>query len=98
MEAHRKCVEGFIGAFPDIRVRPVRSFGAGDWACAEYVLEGTYRGPLAGPGGQALPATNKKVRMRICNVVRFEGGTIAEEVGYFDFLGLLSQLGVFPGR
>ena len=73
-------------------------FRAGDWARAEYVLEGTYRGPLAGPGGQALPATNKKVRMRICNVVRFEGGTIAEEIGYFDFLGLLSQLGVFPGR
>ena len=95
--AHRRWVEGFIGAFPDLRVRQVRSFGGGDWACAEYVIAGTHEGPLAGPGGQAMPATKKKVQFRLCNVLRFEGGKIAEEIAYFDFLGMLSQLGVLPG-
>ena len=75
----------------------MRSFGGGDWACAEYVIAGTHEGPLAGPGGQAMPATKKRVQFRLCNVIRFDARKIAEEIAYFDFLGMISQLGVVPG-
>jgi predicted ester cyclase len=63
---------------------------------AEGVLEGTHKGPLAGPGGQMIPATYKRVRLPFCELTRMENGKIAEELVYFDLVGMLMQLGLMP--
>lgn len=95
-DAHRKFVKGFVTAFPDLQFKEERSFGQGDWACTVMVGTGTHTGPLEGPGGQTIPATNKPVRLPFCEVSRIEGGEIAEEHAYFDLLGMMAQLGVAP--
>ena len=50
-------------AFPDLHIETVRSFGQGDWVCVEWVVTGTHTGPLMGPGGETIPATNKTARV-----------------------------------
>ncbi|MEE9593762.1 MAG: ester cyclase [Thermoplasmata archaeon] len=94
--AHREEAQAYVTAFPDIQFEEERSFGQGEWVCDVYVATGTHTGPLEGPGGQALPATNKPLRLEFCGVTKFEGGKIAEEHNYFDLLGMMAQLGLAP--
>ncbi|MEE9324219.1 MAG: ester cyclase [Dehalococcoidia bacterium] len=89
-----KMVQGIIEAFPDGRVEAKRSFGQGDWGCMELMFTGTHGGPLLGPGGKTIPATNKPVRFPYCIVVKFENGEITELNEYFDQVEILSQLGL----
>ncbi len=96
IDAHRESMQGLITAFPDMRAENVRAFGQGDWVCTEISFTGTHKGPLAGPGGQTIPATNKPVRMTLCGVAKIEGGRITEEHNYFDLLGMMAQLGLAP--
>lgn len=96
LDAHRKDVTGLIAAFPDMKVTTTTLFGQGEWVAAEGVLEGTHKGPLAGPGRQMIPATNKRVRLPFCELTRMENGKIAEERVYFDLVGMLTQLGLMP--
>jgi len=96
LDAHRKDVEGLATAFPDMKLTTSLLFGQGDWVAAEGVLEGTHKGPLAGPGGQMIPATYKRVRLPFCELTRMENGKIAEERVYFDLAGMLMQLGLMP--
>ncbi len=91
-------VQGIIQAFPDGRVEKKQSFGQGDWLCAELMFAGTHTGPLQGPGGSAVPATNRTVRFPYCLVLRFEGAEVTELHEYFDQLELLTQLGLMPAR
>ncbi|MEE9164474.1 MAG: ester cyclase, partial [Thermoplasmata archaeon] len=92
----REAAEMFVTAFPDARSKKERSFGQGDWVCQEYTITGTHTGPLKGPGGEAIPATNQPVRLRGCGVYKFEGGEITEEHDYSDSLGMMAQLGLAP--
>ncbi len=80
--ALRKVFEEFLTAFPDIRSKAERSFGQGDWVCMEYTLTGTHTGPLKGPGGETIPATNEPFRLQGCGVYKFEDGEITEEHDY----------------
>ena len=95
-DARVKWVQGILEAFPDGRVEKKRSFGQGDWLCMELAFAGTHKGPLLGPGGKAVPATNKKVRFPYCLVLKFEGGEVTELHEYFDQLELLMQVGLMP--
>lgn len=96
LDAHRKDVEGLITAFPDMKVTTTMLFGQGDWVAAEYVMEGTHTGILALPGGQMIPATNKRVRVLVCELARMENGKFAEERVHFDLAGMMMQLGLMP--
>ena len=93
-EGLRQYAQGFIAAFPDIRSEVVRSFGDGNWACAELTAAGTHTGPMQGPGGQMIRATNKRIRMALADLFRFEGGQITEVHEYFDLAGMMAQLGL----
>ncbi len=95
-EALREFLQGFFVAFPDGHVEKVRSFGQGDWAIVELTFTGTHTGPLPGPGGTAIPATNKAVRLPYAIVVKSEGGEVTEEHEYYDQLGFMAQLGLAP--
>ena len=95
-EALREWIQGFVNAFPDLRVERERSFGQGDWVCVEYTVTGTHKGPLPGPGGEMIPATNKAVRLPGSVVFKVEGGKITEAHEYYDILGMMAQLGLAP--
>ena len=94
--AVREWNQAFATAFPDIRFRKERSFGQGDWVAAEGVFTGTHKGPLVGPGGRTIPATNKRVRVPMAALVKIEGGEFTELAVYSDQLALLNQLGINP--
>lgn len=94
--AAREYTQTYLTAFPDLHVRKERSFGQGDWAFVEVVATGTHTGPLAGPGGQTIPPTNKPVRLKYAAVQKLEGGEVTEVHLYFDQLEMLTQLGLKP--
>ena len=94
--AIREFGEGYINAFPDMRGKKERSFGQGDWVSREYTITGTHTGPLPGPGGETIPATNKPLRLQLCSVYKVEGGEITEVRNYLDMLGFMAQLGLVP--
>lgn len=95
-EAVRERFQGLFDAFPDIRVEKERAFGQGDWVSMEFTVTGTHLGPLPGPGGEAIPATNKPVRFANSIVLKFEGGEVTEEREYWDQLRFMTQLGLAP--
>lgn len=94
--SHSEAVRGLLDAFPDFVMKVERSFGQGEWICAEFTLIGTHKGPLKGTNGQTIPPTNKPIRLPMCSMIRFEDGKMAEERTYFDRVSLMSQLGVLP--
>lgn len=87
-------IGAFTTAFPDLHSEKVRSFGRGEWVCGEFVITGTHKGSLQGPGGKTVPAAGKVVQFPLCIASKFEGGEIVEYHGYFDRLGFLAQLGL----
>ena len=96
LDAHRKDVEVLVAAFPDMKTDVTLLFGQGDWVAAEYVMEGTHTGSLVLPSGQTIPATNKHVRLLVCELSRMENGKFAEEHVHFDLAGMVMQLGLMP--
>lgn len=83
-------------AFPDAKGEVTNQISDGDQVLTEVTFHGTHTGPLAGPNGMTVPATNKKADMRIAFVSWFKGGKIQRERSYFDLAGLMQQLGVTP--
>jgi len=94
--ARVKWVQGIFDAFPDGRVDKRQSFGQGDWLCVELTFAGTHQGPLLGPSGNAVPATNKRVRFPCCLVMQFNSGEVTELHEYFDQVEMLTQIGLVP--
>ena len=95
-EAVSEWNRAFTDAFPDLRFRLERSFGEGDWVCGEGIGTGTHRGPLPGPDGQTIPATNKTIRLKFAATQKLEGGEVTEVHVYFDRLEMVTQLGIKP--
>lgn len=83
-------------SFPDARAEIGRRFGQGDVVCVEFTWIATNRGPLPGPGGETIPATNKALRLPIVAVLQFDEGEIAEGREYWDRVSFNAQLGLSP--
>ena len=83
-------------AMPDARYEPVNAYEMGDTAIDEGYLSGHNTGPLTMPTGEKLPATNKRVRIRGCDLATVEDGHIVEYRLYFDQMDFLDQLGLTP--
>lgn len=82
----------WLAAFPDGTVQVNRLIPAEDYVVVEFTGKGTHTGPL-GEGAEALPATNKKVELRFCDLVKLDKGLISEVTSYYDQATLLRQLG-----
>ena len=95
-EAMGEYLQGLVSSFPDLHIKKAGAFGQGDWISLELDVTGTNKGPLPGPGGETIPATNKQVRFWNLIVAKYEGDKITEEHRYFDQLGLMAQLGLAP--
>jgi ketosteroid isomerase-like protein len=88
--------DAFRTAFPDLSWEPLHEHDAGDMAIDEGFVLGTHTGPLASPDGRSIPATGRRVRLRMADAVTVEGGRITSHRFYFDQLELLGQLGLAP--
>ena len=85
---------------PQRTVRPTKltahsTLVDGDWAAVQFTFDGTHTETLASPEGD-IPATNRRLSGRGCEIVRVEGGKIAEEHLYFDQVQIMTQLGLMP--
>jgi hypothetical protein len=96
-QAHRdECVE-FFKTFPDNQLvnRPYKIFfGQGDYTCSVADFTGTMTGPMKGPDGTMITATNKRFQIEFCTVARWENGEIVEERLFYDLVGLMQQIGL----
>jgi ketosteroid isomerase-like protein len=62
----------------------------------ELVWKGVHTGPLQMPNG-TIPASNKRIEIPVCQIVKVEDGKIRSVTHYFDMVTLLSQIGAFKG-
>ncbi|MEM1379617.1 MAG: ester cyclase [Pseudomonadota bacterium] len=93
-------------AIPDIEVRPFIEVSgdydgkildgdgaAGTWVCSTGYFAGTFAKPLFD-----VPPTHRPIFLRYSELIRVEGGKIAEGYIIPDFLDLMVQAGVCPLR
>jgi predicted ester cyclase len=87
----------FFKTFPDNRVEN-RSykvfFTQGEWTCSIAKFTGTMKGPMQGPDGKMIPATNKSFEVNFCTVAHWVNGEIVEENLFYDQIGLMNQIGL----
>jgi hypothetical protein len=61
--------------------------------CAEFT--GTMTGPMTMADGTVIAPTNKRFKVDFCTVAHWnEKGGIVEENLFYDFMGMLKQIGV----
>lgn len=87
----KQAIPLFRAAFPDGTFVVEDLFAEGDRVALRTTFRGTHRGDYAG-----VPATGKPVEFAAIDLLRVEGGRLAEHWGLSDDLGLLTQLGVIP--
>lgn len=85
--------KGWATALPDSRATFDAVHVAGNTIVLELTWRGTHRGPLQTPAGQ-IPATNKSIDIRACQVVEVKDGKVQSVRHYFDMATMLAQLGV----
>jgi steroid delta-isomerase-like uncharacterized protein len=88
-------VMGWLHAFPDARIAVKTEVATGDWVAHRFLAEGTHEDTLVGPAGE-IPATGRRIRIPGVELVRVEGGKVAEDYLYFDQAQVLTQLGLLP--
>lgn len=85
----------FLTAFPDLRAQVTRTLFDGATHALEMTVSGTNSGPLALPGGDSVPPTNRRIELHMAVFGRIDGdGLVVEERRYFDIAGQLAQLGL----
>jgi predicted ester cyclase len=85
----------WIHAFPDARMTVHNTVVGDGWAVQEFTFEGMHEDTLSSPGGE-IPATHKHLSGRGVQIMKVEGGKIADVRLYFDQVEILTQLGVMP--
>ena len=83
--------EALFNTFPDFRYQVEESTAEADRVVCKVTMTGTHLGPLA-----TIPATGKTMKIGGTIITRFADDLWAEDFVYYDFFGLLQQLGVVP--
>jgi steroid delta-isomerase-like uncharacterized protein len=90
-EGSRQAIGIMLTAFPDLHVMIEDMIAEGDRVVVRMTMRGTQQGAFG-----SIPPTGKQVAISTIDIVRIEGGKIAEEWGIDDMLGMLQQLGLVP--
>ena len=90
-QAMKEHVAGWIASFPDLRLSIEQILSEGDRDVTQLLMEGTHQGAWLG-----IPATGKKVQIRMFTVHRVVEGKIVEDWVLVESLGFFQQLGVVP--
>jgi steroid delta-isomerase-like uncharacterized protein len=91
----RQYVNGWLTAFPDMRVKQTSRVVGDDAVAGEIEFIGTNTGPMVMAGNE-IPPTNKAVTGRGAYIARVRGGKIVEFSAFPDVAGLMMQLGFMP--
>ncbi|MFK4101059.1 ester cyclase [Streptomyces sp. NPDC019531] len=83
-------------AVPDATFESLHAYETGDTAIDEGVFSGRNTGPIQLPTGEALPATQKEIRIRGVDIATVKDGRITDYRLYFDEMEFLGQLGLLP--
>ena len=81
----------YANAFPDARLELLTLLTAPNMACVEMRAVGTHTGELMG-----VPASGKRVDLRVVNIVELKDGLIFKEREYIDMMTMMSQIGAVP--
>jgi steroid delta-isomerase-like uncharacterized protein len=90
-EEYKQFITVYRTAFPDLQMTVEDQIAEGDKVVNRWTARGTHKGELMG-----IPPTGKQMTVMGIYVARIIGGTIMEEWGNFDALGMMQQLGVVP--
>jgi steroid delta-isomerase-like uncharacterized protein len=80
-------------AFPDWRWEDVQTIAQGDFVVINGIRRGTQSGPMGGSWDEILPATGKKLALRISTTLQIENGKIVHSSVYYDRFGMMKELG-----
>jgi predicted ester cyclase len=94
-EAATAYAMNWLNAFSDARVAVQTEIADGDWVAQRFTFEGTHDGILTSPAGE-IPPTNRRLTGRGVQLLRIEGGAVAETQLYFDQVQVMTQLGLMP--
>jgi ketosteroid isomerase-like protein len=81
-------------AVPDASWESTTKYESGDTAIDEGFFVGTHTEALITDEGLEVPPTNRRLRLRECNIVTVKDGTAVSHRQYLDQLDLMSQLGL----
>ncbi len=84
--------QAWHSAFPDEETTFEDQIAEGDKVVSRMTSRATHTGELMG-----IPPTGKKVTMLAMTLYRIVGGKVREIYWNYDALGLMQQLGAFPG-
>ena len=90
-QAIKEHVASWIAGFPDLRFNIEQMLSEYDRVATQLLVEGTHQGTWLG-----IPATGKKLRMRMFTIHRVIAGQIVEDWVLMEALGVLQQLGIVP--
>lgn len=94
-EIARAYFEGWVRAFPDMRVKQVRRVVGEDAVAGEIEFSGTNAGAMM-MGGNEIPPTGRAVMGRGSYIARVERGKVVEFRSHPDIAGMMMQLGLPP--
>ena len=90
-QAIKEHVAGWIASFPDLHFSIEQLVSEGDRVVMQLLMEGTHGGAWLG-----IPASGKKMQIRMFTVHRVVQGKIVEDWVLVESLGVFQQLGVVP--
>ena len=73
------------------------SFAEGDRVASEHIGRGTHTGPLQTTTAE-IPATGRKVELRIAEFYEMRGGKIIRLHAYYDTANMMRQFCLLPSR
>lgn len=80
-------------AFPDWRWEDVQMIAQGDFVVINGIRRGTQSGPIGGSWDEIIPATGKKIALRISTTLQIKDGKIVHSSVYYDRFGMMKELG-----
>ena len=94
-KGYREFLSNWTTAMPDCKVEIVNVVAGDEWTAVEFIGRGTHTGPMVGPQG-TIPATQKKLDLKFCELLRVKDGLISQVHVYFDAATMMRQFGLLP--
>jgi steroid delta-isomerase-like uncharacterized protein len=87
----RQAMQGYVDAFPDLRIEVDDQIAEGDRVTTRWTATGTHQGDLMG-----IPGSGKQSTVTGISIDRIENGKVVESWSNWDTLGMLQQIGAIP--
>jgi len=90
-EGLKRYFEAALASVKNVRVTVEDMIAEGDKVVARYTVRGAIEDDFMG-----IPAAGKAITLTAIDILRFEGGKIAEHWDESDMLSMMQQLGAIP--